>query len=260
MVFPFITTQNSIQGVQVKLMAIRTQSGAMKYRIRLFSQASSMVNFYIGESNMMKWGTYQNGVISINGQAPVIATTMTTPMSLCNDCHNGSTGGGGGWDGPGADGDPFVLDDPIIISPGTETIPPSLPDMWIPYWDFPIIIIPETPATQDTDPCNTFENLMDNEDFRDGLETLNDNTDSDRETAFTLTKNSDGTYTISPFEEGPVGGNSVSIIVSEDVVAHGHSHYNTDQYGTFSPEDLQNFYQQLQFRRSNAFGSCNSDT
>ncbi len=228
-----------------RLMVIQKPGGETLYRIRMKSGDSDYASIYSANDKMLYVGKMEGDVFKPEGQMALKGTTVLG-RSMCDGCHSGDgypypgggTGGGGSpYPGTGNGGsiwDNNLLGEVTIYDTYPEPVFPDRPNMW----DGNFIFIPAGNSnTLDSDPCATFNNLMNDPAIRNMLQQLMNNTTLNRETAFTYNG-----ATFSPWEYGPINGNGVTVNIAPDAVLEGHSHYNLNQYGTFSPEDINALY------------------
>ena len=234
MVFLF-KTDTTIK-TDARLMVIQDRNGNNHYSVRIKSKSvGGYASIYYANDKILTIGTIQND----GSFEPITQTELKTTgipgESICYTCHHPDDdddwGGNPGEDGINGDN---WLDDVVIA--GQSTGGPQFITPW-PYWEGSLWVIPNPGNPNiDNSPCTTFQNLMNNPDFRAKLQQMLSNTTLTHETAFTFNG-----IIFSPFSSGPIGGDYVDIAMPTDTKVWGHSHYG-NWAPTFTPGDLQSFF------------------
>lgn len=98
-------------------------------------------------------------------------------------------------------------------------------------------------------PCNLYNNLANNQEFKDKMQTLQNLAQTDnKETAFKMTADGNGGYNFSDPIEGEANSDGLDPQVGEDDVIDGFIHNHYDREGSlsiFSPHDLYSLYNWL---------------
>lgn len=98
-------------------------------------------------------------------------------------------------------------------------------------------------------PCNLYNNLENNQDFKDKMQMLKTGAQNDNfETAFKMTSNGNGEYDFSEPIQGEPNSDGLDPQVEEDDVIDGFIHNHYDREGSlsiFSPHDLWSLYNWL---------------